>query len=133
MTYRKLSALMLFALPIAVISGAPVDAESNYPAKTIQGSWTGDFGAGNWTFKFDGSGGGWSGQYSYPQYKGWNPVINLKASGQAAQFSLKAKTAVDFDLKLDPSGEVLAGSVRFARGKTADSPPVKLPVQFKRI
>lgn len=131
---RNLGVLKLWVLPALLVVGSGVEAGPNAKAsKSIEGAWVGDFGAGTWTFKFQGSGRAWAGQYTYPQYKGWNPVINLAASDRAARFSLKARTAVDFNLKLEPSNNVLKGTVRFAQGMKPGSAPVTLPVTFKRI
>ena len=130
----NLGVLKLCILPALLVVGSGVEAGPAAKAgKSIEGAWVGDFGAGAWTFKFQGSGKAWAGQYTYPQYKGWNPVINLAASDRAARFSLKARTAVDFNLKLEPSNNVLKGTVRFAQGMKPGSPPVTLPVTFKRI
>ena len=134
MRAKNLGILKLCVLPALLVVGSGVEAVSTTKAnKSIEGAWVGDFGAGTWTFKFNGSGKVWAGQYTYPQYKGWNSVINLMATDRAARFSLKAKTAVDFNLKLDPSSNALKGTVRFAQGRTPTSPPVTLPVTFKRI
>lgn len=131
---KTLGVLKLCVLPALLVVGPGVEAVSTAKAnKSIEGAWVGDFGAGTWTFKFQGSGKAWAGQYTYPQYKGWNSVINLTATDRAARFSLKARTAVDFNLKLEPSNNILRGTVRFAQGRTPGSPPVTLPVAFKRI
>jgi hypothetical protein len=134
MVSKNLGILKLCVLPAFLLVGSGVEAGSTAKAnKSIEGAWVGDFGAGTWTFKFQGAGKTWAGQYTYPQYKGWNPVINLTAVDRAARFSLKARTAVDFNLKLEPSNNVLKGTVRFAQGNTPTSPPVTLPVTLKRI
>lgn len=134
MGLKTLRALQLCVLPALLVVGPGVEAGPTAKGnKSIEGAWVGDFGAGTWTFKFEVSGRAWTGQYTYPQYKGWNPVINLAAADRAARFSLKAKTAVDFNLKLEPSNNVLKGTVRFAQGRTPTSPPVTLPVTLKRI
>jgi hypothetical protein len=130
--YLFYSALMV--PPLLLLPNFPHEAASEaYESKSLEGAWAGDFGAGNWTFKFALQKGTWSGQYTYPQYKGWNPVINLVATETSARFSLKAKTAVDFDLKLDRSRNVLSGTVKFAHGMTPTSSPVLLPVVLKRV
>ncbi|MGA9581138.1 MAG: hypothetical protein WBR13_04105 [Allosphingosinicella sp.] len=131
---KNLGVLRLCVLPALLLAGSGVEAGPAAKAnKSIEGAWVGDFGAGNWTFKFQGSGRAWAGQYTYPQYKGWNPVINLAASDRAARFSLKARTAVGFNLKLHPSNNALTGTVRFAQGMKPGSAPVTLPVTLKRI
>lgn len=134
MRWKNLRALKLSVLPALLLVGSGVEAGSAAnTSRSIEGAWVGDFGAGTWTFKFQGTGKAWAGQYTYPQYRGWNPVINLMAADRAARFSLKAKTAVDFNLKLEPSNNILRGTVRFAQGRTPTSPPVTLPVTLKRI
>jgi hypothetical protein len=115
------------------VAPAPYAAAQEHARATIEGSWNGDFGAGSWTFKFERVNGVWSGSYTYPQYKGRNPVINLSASDTAAKFSLKAKSYVNFNVKLDPSKNSLSGTVKFEHGVTPDSPPVVLPVTLKRV
>ncbi|MFL6858623.1 MAG: hypothetical protein ACJ8EB_12050 [Allosphingosinicella sp.] len=120
--------------PLLMLASFPQQATSQVREnKGLEGSWAGDFGAGNWTFKFTAAGGSWAGQYTYPQYKGWNPVLNLAVAGKNLRFSLKAKTAVDFDLKMDGSRNALVGTVKFAHGMTPTSAPVILPVTLKRI
>lgn len=132
---RYQSNILKIAVPlVATLVGAPAGADSRATkSESIVGSWSGDFGAGNWTFVFEGAGNSWSGRYTYPQYKGWNPVIGLAASDRSARFSLKARTTVDFNLKLQPSNNVLSGTVRFGHGMSSSSPPVTLPVQLKRM
>ena len=133
MNHQKARIASVLATSLALATTLPAYAESSANGtKSIQGSWEGDFGAGNWTFVFENSNRTWAGRYTYPQYKGWNPVTNLAANDRSAKFSLKAKTSVDFNLRLDPSSDVLSGTVRFGQGKTAGSPPVTLPVKFKR-
>lgn len=134
---RRIQRLGASAAALASLVLAGGVAHGTNPAaqasKSIVGTWTGDFGAGNWTFKFSVAGNTWAGQYTYPQYKGWNPVINLAGSSGRATFSLKARTAVDFDLKLDAAGNALTGTVRYAHGMTPTSKPVVLPVELKRV
>jgi hypothetical protein len=133
-TRQWLSGARLAAVALGLSVIPSVHATAQEPARaSLQGSWTGDFGAGQWTFKFVRVNGAWSGTYTYPQYKGWNPVINLSASDRAAKFSLQAKSSVDFDLKLDSSRNNLSGTVRFGHGVTASSPPVVVPVALKRV
>lgn len=134
MRSKNLGVLKLCVFPALLLVGSGVEAGSTAKAnKSIEGAWVGDFGAGTWTIKFEGSGKTWTGRYTYPQYKGWNSLINLMATDRAARFSLKARTAVDFNLKLAPSNNAMTGTVRFAQGRTPTSPPVTLPVTFKRI
>lgn len=103
------------------------------PIATIEGAWSGDFGAGEWTFKFLRANNAWSGSYTYPQYKGWNPVTNLSASAESARFSIKARDSIDFSVKLDNGGQKLVGKVRFGHGITPTSAPVIVPVSLKRV
>jgi hypothetical protein len=124
--------LAAVALGVSVVPAS--HAATQAPARaSIEGTWTGDFGAGMWTFKLVRANGAWSGSYTYPQYKGWNPLINLAASERAAKFSIKAKSSVDFDVKLDSSRNGLSGTVRFGHGVTVNSPPVVVPVTLKRV
>jgi hypothetical protein len=109
-------------------SPAIAQSESN---AGIAGSWTGDFGAGVWTFKFSNANGDWSGVYSYPQHAGWNPLVGLSVSSVAAHFSIKATTDINFDLKLVDKSS-LSGTVKFAHGSGPGSAPVIVPVHLKR-
>ena len=115
------------------IAPTPSAIAQQHTRATVEGSWTGDFGAGQWTFKFVRTNGAWSGSYTYPKYKGVNPVLNISASDTTARFSLNAKTYIKFDLKLDSSRNNLGGTVKFEHGVTSDTPPVVVPVTFKRI
>jgi hypothetical protein len=130
----KLASATLAFVSLGLSVAPPFPAYAQQPAGAgVQGSWTGDFGAGQWTFKFVRVNGAWSGSYTYPQYKGWNPVLNLAASDRAARFSINAKSSVDFDLKLDSSKNALSGTVRFGHGVTANTPPVVVPVTLRRL
>ena len=130
--YRNGAKLLLASLALMAAPATTLSAKQQ-AAQGIEGSWQGDFGAGQWTFTFVRAKGGWSGSYTYPQYKGRNPLTNLSASAAAARFSINAKSSVDFNLKLVASKNVLSGTVRFGQGKTPGSAPVVVPVQLKRI
>jgi hypothetical protein len=124
--------LLLASLGLLIVPASSLGAKDQV-ARNIEGSWQGDFGAGQWTFTFVRAKGGWSGKYTYPQYKGWNPVTKLAASDGAAKFSINAKSSVDFNLRLAGSKNLMSGTVRFGQGKTPGSDPVVVPVQLKRV
>lgn len=128
-----LSVLLVSAAAGTFVIGSADVAAQNRSQSNLQGTWKGDFGAGPWTFKFAQSGQSWSGSYTYPKYDGWNQLEKLAVSSNAVQFSVAAKTSIEFDLQLDRSGEAITGTVKFGKGVKPGSSPVVLPVELKRI
>lgn len=117
---------------ITVLASNAIAAGPGAPAKSIEGVWKGDFGAGEWTVKLQSADGAWTGHYTYPAYDAWNPVTNLRASANSAKFTIKAKSSVAFDLDLADRGNELKGSVTFSGGKKSSKRPITIPVSFAR-
>lgn len=131
---KSLKMLFLCAFALFAFTGGtdrPAYAVSSEQAN-IGGVWSGDFGAGDWTFKFERTDGAWVGKYSYPDYDGWNRLKNFSATNTSVKFELQSDISTKFDLKLD-GAQVLSGNVLLGANNKTGRKELSIPLKLTRI
>ena len=78
-------------------------------ASPVAGSWTGQFGRGQWTFEFSNEGGEWTGRYMDTRHQRWHPLHNIRVSGRSVSFNIESTPQLSFSLSVDEANMVLSG------------------------
>lgn len=84
-------------------------AAQSVEASTVAGSWTGQFGRGQWTFEFRHEGGTWSGRYMDSRFQRWHSLHNIRVSGRSVSFNIESSPQLSFSLSVDEANAVLSG------------------------